>query len=52
MRVKHPPKHQQQAILAVHDWALHLMGYDHSYFFIAAFIAEHLQYHARALKIS
>lgn len=26
-------------------------GYDHGYFFIATFIAEHLRYHARALKL-
>ncbi len=25
-------------------------GYDHSYFFIASFIGEHLEHHARALK--
>lgn len=25
-------------------------GYDHSYFFIAAFIGEHLAYHAKFLK--
>ena len=24
-------------------------GYDHSYFFIASFIADHLQFHARHL---
>ncbi len=26
-------------------------GYDHSYYFIASFIGEHLEYHARALKV-
>ena len=25
-------------------------GYDHSYFFIASFIDDHLRHHARALK--
>jgi S-formylglutathione hydrolase len=25
-------------------------GYDHSYFFIATFIGEHIAYHARALR--
>lgn len=37
----------------VHDYPLTLRrhsGYDHSYFFIASFIAEHLRYHAKALK--
>lgn len=33
----------QQATLRLHD------GYDHSYFFIATFIAEHLAWHAEAL---
>jgi S-formylglutathione hydrolase len=26
-------------------------GYDHSYFFIASFIDDHLRYHARALGL-
>jgi S-formylglutathione hydrolase len=26
-------------------------GYDHSYYFIASFIGEHIAYHARALKV-
>jgi len=26
-------------------------GYDHSYYFIATFIEEHITFHARALKI-
>ncbi|MCQ4005202.1 S-formylglutathione hydrolase, partial [Klebsiella pneumoniae] len=25
-------------------------GYDHSYYFIASFIGEHMAYHASALK--
>jgi S-formylglutathione hydrolase len=25
-------------------------GYDHSYYFIASFIGEHMAHHARALK--
>jgi S-formylglutathione hydrolase len=25
-------------------------GYDHSYFFISTFIAEHIQHHAKILK--
>jgi S-formylglutathione hydrolase len=31
---------------------LHLReGYDHSYYFIATFVAEHLEHHARALSV-
>ena len=26
-------------------------GYDHSYFFIASFVAEHLRWHTRALQV-
>ncbi|MBE7190308.1 MAG: S-formylglutathione hydrolase, partial [Jatrophihabitans endophyticus] len=26
-------------------------GYDHSYFFVASFVAEHLRWHARALGL-
>jgi len=26
-------------------------GYDHSYFFIATFVADHLRYHASALGV-
>lgn len=25
-------------------------GYDHSYFFIATFVADHMDYHAKLLK--
>ena len=25
-------------------------GYDHGYFFIASFVADHLRHHAKALK--
>jgi S-formylglutathione hydrolase len=36
---------------ARHPLQLHLRaGYDHSYYFIASFIGEHLAHHARALK--
>ncbi len=36
---------------AGHPLQLHLRaGYDHSYYFIASFIGEHLAHHARALK--
>lgn len=41
------------AICKEHDYPLTLRrhsGYDHSYFFIASFIADHLRYHAKALK--
>jgi S-formylglutathione hydrolase len=27
-------------------------GYDHSYFFIATFVGEHLRFHARNLGVS
>lgn len=34
-----------------HDFTLHLReGYDHSYYFIASFIGEHIAFHARHLK--
>jgi len=26
-------------------------GYDHSYYFVATFIGDHLRHHARALRI-
>lgn len=41
------------AICKEHDYPLTLRrhsGYDHSYFFVASFIADHLRYHAKALK--
>ncbi len=25
-------------------------GYDHSYYFVASFISEHIEYHAKILK--
>ena len=31
------------------EFRLHL-GYDHSYYFISTFIADHIAYHAKALK--
>lgn len=42
-----------EAICLQNDYPLTLRmqpGYDHSYFFIASFIDEHLDYHAKALK--
>lgn len=45
-----PEALQQAAKLAGHPLTLRLQpGYDHSYFFIASFIDDHLQHHARAL---
>lgn len=42
---------QQAAKNAGHELTLRMQpGYDHSYFFIASFIDDHLQYHARALN--
>jgi S-formylglutathione hydrolase len=41
-----------QAACADHHVALELRmqdGYDHSYFFIASFIEDHLRFHARYL---
>jgi len=38
---------------ATHDYPLELRmrsGYDHSYYFVASFIGEHLRYHADALQ--
>ncbi|HUO82339.1 MAG TPA: S-formylglutathione hydrolase [Gammaproteobacteria bacterium] len=38
---------------AAHDYPLELRmrsGYDHSYYFVASFIGEHLRYHADALQ--
>ncbi len=46
-----PEALQQAAKAADHPLELRLQpGYDHSYFFIASFIDDHLQHHARALK--
>ena len=45
------PGSLEQACIASH-YPLELRmqeGYDHSYFFIASFIEDHLRYHARAL---
>ncbi len=42
-----------QAACEKHDYPLTLRmqeGYDHSYFFIASFIGDHIAYHAQALK--
>ena len=41
------------SVCEAHDYPLTLRrhpGYDHSYFFIASFIADHLRYHAKALS--
>jgi len=46
------PENFQEACKAV-DMPLTLRfqgGYDHSYFFIASFIEDHIKHHARALK--
>ena len=46
-----PEALQQAAKLADHPLTLRLQpGYDHSYFFIASFIDDHLRHHARALS--
>ena len=46
------PQLLQAACAAVgHPLTLRLQpGYDHSYYFIASFIGEHIAHHARALK--
>ncbi|WP_303636738.1 S-formylglutathione hydrolase [Stenotrophomonas tuberculopleuritidis] len=46
------PQRLQQACAAVgHPLTLRLQpGYDHSYYFIASFIGEHIAHHARALQ--
>ncbi|MNJ02724.1 S-formylglutathione hydrolase YeiG [compost metagenome] len=45
-----PEALQQATKLAGHPLTLRLQpGYDHSYFFIASFIDEHLRHHAHAL---
>lgn len=42
---------QQAAKNAGHELTLRMQpGYDHSYFFIASFIDDHLRHHARALN--
>ncbi|MGF6287900.1 S-formylglutathione hydrolase [Pseudomonas silensiensis] len=47
-----PEALQQAAKLAGHPLTLRLQpGYDHSYFFIASFIDDHLQHHGRALGV-
>lgn len=45
------PEHLQAACAKVaHPLTLHVRaGHDHSYYFIASFIGEHLSHHARAL---
>lgn len=43
---------EQAAICAHHPLEIRLReGYDHSYFFVASFIDEHLRHHARALGL-
>lgn len=45
-----PQRLQSACAAAGHPLTLRLQpGYDHSYYFIASFIGEHLQHHARAL---
>jgi len=46
-------KLQEACDAASHPLTLRMQeGYDHSYYFIASFIGEHIQYHAEALKDS
>jgi len=46
-----PQALQAAANAANHPLTLRIQpGYDHSYFFIASFIDDHLQHHAEALK--
>lgn len=46
----HPQALQQAAAKAGHDLSYRLRpGYDHSYYFIASFIEDHLRFHARYL---
>ncbi|HDS0950968.1 TPA: S-formylglutathione hydrolase [Stenotrophomonas maltophilia] len=46
-----PERLQQACDAAGHPLTLRLQpGYDHSYYFIASFIGEHIAHHARALK--
>lgn len=42
---------QKACAMAEHPLKMRLHpGYDHSYFFVASFIAEHMEYHAAALR--
>jgi S-formylglutathione hydrolase len=46
-----PERLQQACEAAGHPLTLRLQpGYDHSYYFVASFIGEHLQWHSRALQ--
>jgi S-formylglutathione hydrolase len=46
----HPERLQSAADAAGHPLTLRLQpGYDHSYYFIASFIGDHLAHHAEAL---
>jgi len=46
-----PARLQQACQAADHPLTLRMQpGYDHSYYFIASFIGEHIAHHARALK--
>jgi S-formylglutathione hydrolase len=46
-----PEALQAAAQAAEHPLTLRLQpGYDHSYYFIASFIDDHLRHHAQALK--
>jgi S-formylglutathione hydrolase len=50
----HSSLHPEKLIEAAHNFPLTLRmkaGYDHSYFFVATFIDEHLSYHAEILSI-
>jgi S-formylglutathione hydrolase len=43
---------KRRAPQAGHPLDLRLQpGYDHSYYFIASFIGEHIAHHARALRV-
>lgn len=47
----HPEALQEAAARAGHPLTLRMQqGYDHSYYFIATFIEDHLRHHARALS--
>lgn len=46
-----PEQLQEACVTADHPLNLRIQaGYDHSYYFIASFIGEHIQYHAKALR--
>jgi len=48
----HPQKLEQACKQADHPITLRMQaGYDHSYFFVASFIGDHLEHHARALEL-